>query len=86
MSSRGDREESGMAGPDGAGDVAPELRIGVVLEAFLDWPLDRVLAWLRRPRRRSPISRSAPAGTPRTRTATSRNCSPARPRGPRGWT
>ena len=24
-----------------------ELRIGVVLEAFLDWPLDRVLPWLR---------------------------------------
>ena len=47
MSSRGDREESGMAGPDGAGDAAPELRIGVVLEAFLDWPLDRVLGWLR---------------------------------------
>jgi hypothetical protein len=22
------------------------LRIGVVLEAFLDWPLERVLAWL----------------------------------------
>jgi sugar phosphate isomerase/epimerase len=25
-----------------------ELRIGVVLEAFLDWPLDKILAWLRR--------------------------------------
>ena len=25
-----------------------ELRIGVVLEAFLDWPLDEVLPWLRR--------------------------------------
>ena len=24
-----------------------ELRIGVVLEAFLDWPLERVLPWLR---------------------------------------
>ena len=23
------------------------LRIGVALEAFLDWPLDRVLPWLR---------------------------------------
>jgi hypothetical protein len=23
------------------------LRIGVVLEAFLDWPLDRVMPWLR---------------------------------------
>jgi hypothetical protein len=22
-------------------------RIGVVLEAFLDWPLDQVMAWLR---------------------------------------
>jgi sugar phosphate isomerase/epimerase len=26
--------------------VAPDLRIGVVLEAFLDWPLERVLSWL----------------------------------------
>ena len=26
---------------------SPELRIGVVLEAFLDWPLDTTLAWLR---------------------------------------
>jgi len=25
----------------------PALEIGVVLEAFLDWPLDRVLSWLR---------------------------------------
>jgi hypothetical protein len=24
-----------------------QLEIGVVLEAFLDWPLDQVLAWLR---------------------------------------
>jgi len=24
-----------------------ELRIGVVLEAFLDWPLEDVLPWLR---------------------------------------
>src|SRR5262249_29409179 len=30
-----------MAGP-------PELRIGVVLEAFTGWPLDATLAWLRR--------------------------------------
>jgi sugar phosphate isomerase/epimerase len=44
MSSRGEHEESGRAGPDGG--PARELRIGVVLEAFLDWPLDRVLAWL----------------------------------------
>ena len=44
MSSRGEHEESGRAGPDGG--RARELRIGVVLEAFLDWPLDRVLAWL----------------------------------------
>ena len=41
MSSRGEHEESGPAG-----GPARELRIGVVLEAFLDWPLDRVLAWL----------------------------------------
>src|SRR5881392_1942266 len=27
---------------------SPELRIGVVLEAFLDRPLDETLAWLRR--------------------------------------
>src|SRR5215472_2555913 len=27
---------------------SPELRIGVVLEAFLDRPLDEILAWLRR--------------------------------------
>jgi hypothetical protein len=25
----------------------PALEIGVVLEAFLDWPLHRVLSWLR---------------------------------------
>jgi len=44
MSSRGEHEASGTAGPDGG--AARELRIGVVLEAFLDWPLERVLAWL----------------------------------------
>src|SRR5262249_61250218 len=27
--------------------TGPELRIGVVLEAFLDWPLERILPWLR---------------------------------------
>lgn len=30
---------------EGSGDSAME--IGVVLEAFIDWPLDQVLAWLR---------------------------------------
>ena len=31
---------AGGQGPDGG------LRIGVVLEAFLDWPLERILSWL----------------------------------------
>jgi sugar phosphate isomerase/epimerase len=46
MPSRGDCEESGPAGPCGAFRSPAELRIGVVLEAFLDWPLDQVLSWL----------------------------------------
>ncbi len=29
---------------DGRGE--DELRIGVVLEAFLDWPLEQILTWL----------------------------------------
>ena len=32
----------GQGNPGQAGD----LRIGVVLEAFLDWPLNRVLSWM----------------------------------------
>ena len=39
------RERDGRAGRRRR--RSPELRIGVVLEAFLDRPLDRVLAWLR---------------------------------------
>jgi sugar phosphate isomerase/epimerase len=33
--------------PGTASPAGPALEIGVVLEAFLDWPLGRVLAWLR---------------------------------------
>jgi sugar phosphate isomerase/epimerase len=39
----------GKAGKGGTGPTGgmPDLRIGVVLEAFLDWPLTEVLPWLR---------------------------------------
>jgi hypothetical protein len=50
---------------------ADDLRTGVVLEAVLDWPLDRVLSWLPGPRPRSPISRWARVVMRRTRTVMS---------------
>ena len=33
-------------GSGGDGERGDQLRIGVVLEAFLDWPLERILTWL----------------------------------------
>jgi hypothetical protein len=53
---------------------ADDLRIGVVLEAVLDCPLDRVLSWLPGPRPKSPISRWARVVMRRTRTVMSWGC------------
>ena len=46
------------------------LRIGVVLEAFLDWPLEQVMAWLRRTAPEVTDLEIGPAGTRPIRTAT----------------
>ena len=68
-------ERQGQANGPGQAAGTPEragdLRIGVVLEAFLDWPFepDPELAAGSRSRR-SPSSRSVQAAMRRTRTAT----------------
>ena len=41
-------DAGGRGQATGPGKDTGDLRIGVVLEAFLDWPLEQVLSWLPR--------------------------------------
>ena len=59
------------------GGPAAGLGIGVVLEAFGDWPLERVLSWLHEAAPEVNHLETAWAAMRRTRTAMSRPCSPA---------
>jgi sugar phosphate isomerase/epimerase len=47
MTDRTGQLDPGQSDPGQSDPGRPDLRIGVVLEAFLDWPLAEVLPWLR---------------------------------------
>jgi len=46
MTAGGQGQANGPGQAAGTPERAGDLRIGVVLEAFLDWPFEQILSWL----------------------------------------